>query len=137
MSTAAVVSVSFTLGEAIELGAVSSPVGIDATENKLTSCFFRMSEDASAAAAAFFLTLVIGAAAKTHTSEEPSLWRYIEKFTAPAPEINICSVTFGDVIVGRRAKIRRVGANSLKLHSNEQIYHRKGLSERSAMALIS
>ena len=80
MSTAAVVSVSFTLGEAIELGAVSSPVGIDATENKLTSCFFRMSEDASAAAAAFFL---VGAAAKTHASEEPSLWRYIEKFTAP------------------------------------------------------
>ena len=46
-----------------------------------------MSEDASAAAAAFFLTLVVGAAAKTHASEEPSLWRYIENFTAPVTRL--------------------------------------------------
>ena len=41
---------------------------------------------------------------------------------------------FGEVIVGRRATIRQVWANFTQMQ--KYIYHWKGLSERSAMALM-
>ena len=113
---AAVVSALFTPGEAIELGAVSSPVGIDSTKYKL-SCFFQMLADASAAAAAFFLTLAEPSRKLTHPSY--AVYKFTDGARYVLPEKIVCGITFGGVIVGRRAKFFRVKANSLNLYSNE------------------